>query len=491
LDEAATHAASTDIVKIRGDRGPYRGLAHIVTVADEVHGVFGRPRLLFSDSASQGLGAFTPSVTVDHLYIQAPADALALNGGDARDIVAVTTADSVTTCFVRNPGLTNVVCWAKGNGSVALQDMADAYDTVTVAQNVTAIASGFNGIAIREQASNGNRGKFILHEVIARGGAAPNGLDLLTITDGSASTVAEFDSEHSNFATHAGAGPGAQDPAPSATDQSAAPVFVDAAHGDFHEACGSPTIDRGDTAFMATDFDGDPRLVGSAVDIGADEFVPGPAAVTTSATGVKPTSATLTGAINPRGCAVTYHFEYGLTTAYGHRTPDQTLARGSSPRPVSAVAGHLAGATQYHFRLVATSASGTGRGADRTFTTGHTFAGVKLVSKTAAVRHGRARIRVRCPAGAARTCAGTLRLKTARKVRLRRGARRRFVALGRKHFSIPAGRTARVSVKLSHAGRALLKREGTLEARARAVATDSSGKRGTTNRRITLKRPRP
>ena len=54
------------------------------------------------------------------------------------------------------------------------------------------------------------------------------------------------------------------------------PLFVDQANGDFHLTAASPCIDAGNPAFLPPagelDFDGDARLLGTAVDIGADEF---------------------------------------------------------------------------------------------------------------------------------------------------------------------------------------------------------------------------
>lgn len=54
------------------------------------------------------------------------------------------------------------------------------------------------------------------------------------------------------------------------------PLFLSARQGDFHLMCGSPCIDAGDPAFVPTagqtDVDGDARVVGQYVDIGADEF---------------------------------------------------------------------------------------------------------------------------------------------------------------------------------------------------------------------------
>jgi hypothetical protein len=53
------------------------------------------------------------------------------------------------------------------------------------------------------------------------------------------------------------------------------PLFVDGPNGDLHLTLGSPCIDQGDSAapgLPATDIDGDPRIIGPAPDIGADEF---------------------------------------------------------------------------------------------------------------------------------------------------------------------------------------------------------------------------
>jgi len=62
---------------------------------------------------------------------------------------------------------------------------------------------------------------------------------------------------------------------PGAHDISADPLLVDPAHGDFHLIPGSPCIDAGDPVhYPAIDFEGDPRPLGSAPDIGADEFYP-------------------------------------------------------------------------------------------------------------------------------------------------------------------------------------------------------------------------
>lgn len=87
---------------------------------------------------------------------------------------------------------------------------------------------------------------------------------------------------HSNYATRqmfAGAGSTVSITAPGAgANQIAAPVFRNAAAGDFHQRRGSPTINGGtDTALNGPrDIDRQSRSMGSAPDIGADEIPPAP-----------------------------------------------------------------------------------------------------------------------------------------------------------------------------------------------------------------------
>jgi hypothetical protein len=83
---------------------------------------------------------------------------------------------------------------------------------------------------------------------------------------------------HSSFETSTTYGDGTNTiSAPSENgNQATAPVFVSLS--DLRQAAGSPTIDAGDgdPTPGATDAWGDARLIGSAVDIGADEFTPPP-----------------------------------------------------------------------------------------------------------------------------------------------------------------------------------------------------------------------
>jgi hypothetical protein len=94
-----------------------------------------------------------------------------------------------------------------------------------------------------------------------------------------------------------------------------------------------------------------------------------PTATTVQPTSVTTTAATLNGTVDTGGQSTTYHFDYGPAATYGAQTPTATLPASSGPAPVSAPIGSLTAGTTYHYRLVATNASGTSAGADVSFTT--------------------------------------------------------------------------------------------------------------------------
>jgi N-acetylneuraminic acid mutarotase len=93
-----------------------------------------------------------------------------------------------------------------------------------------------------------------------------------------------------------------------------------------------------------------------------------PVAVTSPATNVTSSSATLNGIVDPHGLATSVYFQYGTTFCYGVNTPAQSHS-GNTYLNISANVSALSPSTTYHFRIVATNQHGTRYGADRTFTT--------------------------------------------------------------------------------------------------------------------------
>jgi hypothetical protein len=94
-----------------------------------------------------------------------------------------------------------------------------------------------------------------------------------------------------------------------------------------------------------------------------------PSVSTDGASRVTPTTARLTGKVNPQGQSTTYSFQYGTSTRYGASTP--AAPAGSGRKAVGAVAdiGGLRPVTTYHYRIVASSPAGVVSGSDRTFRT--------------------------------------------------------------------------------------------------------------------------
>jgi hypothetical protein len=85
---------------------------------------------------------------------------------------------------------------------------------------------------------------------------------------------------------------------------------------------------------------------------------------------VGPTSARISGIVNPNGSSITCSFEYGTDTSYGSSAPcSPAPGSGSGDVAVHADLSGLTPGTTYHYRLAATSADGTSNGSDATFTT--------------------------------------------------------------------------------------------------------------------------
>ena len=94
-----------------------------------------------------------------------------------------------------------------------------------------------------------------------------------------------------------------------------------------------------------------------------------PLAVTGSASSIGAYAAQVSGTANPNGVVTTVTFEYGTTVAYESGTISQPIGSGTTDLSVSGTVSGLSADTEYHFRMIAASVSGTTTGADATFTT--------------------------------------------------------------------------------------------------------------------------
>jgi NHL repeat len=93
--------------------------------------------------------------------------------------------------------------------------------------------------------------------------------------------------------------------------------------------------------------------------------------LTSEASEIGKTSATLNGSLNPDGIITHYYFEYGESEAYGFTSPAPpgTETEATETVPVAAKIGGLKVNTVYYFRLVATDGFGTTYGEPRSFAT--------------------------------------------------------------------------------------------------------------------------
>jgi hypothetical protein len=163
--------------------------------------------------------------------------------------------------------------------------------------------------------------------------------------------------DHSNYARVDSTSGGTVTPAGSGTNQTAAPVFENAASGDLHEAANSPTVDHGVTNASngPLDLDGNPRALGASTDIGAYEFVPPkpppPVAPQISSLQINPSKIRAAG----DGATISRKRRTGATVSYVDSEAATTtfvvyrLQKGHRSRIGSFKHSDAAGRNQFHF----------------------------------------------------------------------------------------------------------------------------------------------
>ena len=150
---------------------------------------------------------------------------------------------------------------------------------------------------------------------------------------------------------------------PGATVTAAAPVFVNAAAGDYRQAPNSTaTIDQGGPegpGDPATDLDGDLRTVGAAPDIGADELPGAPSATATGTAAVASGPRHRARVSHGRGGRSQTSLQYGTTAAYGQQTPITAVGPTANQQSISFPISGLAPGTTYHARITIVNQAGT------------------------------------------------------------------------------------------------------------------------------------
>jgi hypothetical protein len=209
-------------------------------------------RIAYLDLSNKGTGAY---------------GALCGAGGSLDRIRATAVGDFATAILAASDcAVRDSVAVASGMNATALSATGSFVTTYTArARNLTAVATGTGSKAVLAScfACFMASTKLDLKNTIAEG----VGADLET-GSGGAIVVS-----NSNFDKTVPNPPGTITDA--GGNQTAAPLFIDAANGNYHEAAGSPTIDAGVSDQLgALDPDGNARVLGAAPDIGAYEFVP-------------------------------------------------------------------------------------------------------------------------------------------------------------------------------------------------------------------------
>jgi hypothetical protein len=253
-----------------------------LTVDANVHGTVGSARPRLFSTATTAFQIDSPSATLSDVRIEHTGFAAGLSiadGGGAVDRVFVnSTGGGGTACVLDGLApapnqIHNSVCRASGaSGAGVAASVGSPGPGVTSITpklvNVTAIASGTSGVAVVASPGAFTSIAVAARNVIARGATS----DAKVQTTGpSSSGSITFTS--SNYATETDPGVVITDPG-TAGNQTAPPLFVDAAAGDLHQLTGSPTINAGtaDPSIGTLDLDGAARTQETGPDIGAYEF---------------------------------------------------------------------------------------------------------------------------------------------------------------------------------------------------------------------------
>ena len=282
LDTAVEDAAVVDGDEVVVTPGAYTVTSLEVTDAIILHGQEGEARPTITTGAS--VGVFDAATVRDLNFVHTANSAgLWVNAAGAvveRVTSRMTAGGGVACSPVASSTWRDSVCWATGvntmgmgtNASVGSGTRTLTLRNLTVVGDSSGLGISFSGPGVNVEVDAKN--------VIA----SSADIDVRALASQGATVIITLASSNYDTkiqAANNGGTAGATDPG-TGTNQTAAPVFVDAANGDFHQAEGSPTVDAGvaDPANGTTDFEGDPRASrGTAapcpalVDIGADERV--------------------------------------------------------------------------------------------------------------------------------------------------------------------------------------------------------------------------
>ena len=341
-----------------------------------IHGVAGEPRpQIFSAVSSAALYLNgSGSMTARYLDIEqsGTGSAVFLSEGTIDELIARTGAAHQAGCLVIDATVTDSVCDGTGTNGYGLNSdigCGPPCSTSSTVRNSDLYGTGSGGAGVFDGAGSGPATVTVaLTNVIARGG--PGGHDLVTVQS-AAGAVSAITATHSDYVTVDTSGGGTATAAGTASNIETDPALVNPAGEDFHETVASPTIDGGVTSTTngSLDFDGQTRTEGGLTDIGADEYIALPTAVSGSPSAVSAVGATLNATVNPGHDTTSYVFDYGTSSNLGDTSATGSLQPGLTAQPVAAPISGLAPGTTYYWKLTATNAAGTASTAVTSFET--------------------------------------------------------------------------------------------------------------------------
>ena len=264
--------SSTEVIIASGTYNP--GATGLVNSQSSVnvHGAAGQPRPVINSTAAPALAMLGTGARVADLTINQSGGSFGLQVFATGILVERVEVHSsaVDACAIGYSGLVrDVLCVSSAAGGVALEDSWGGGTGFLTLRNVTAIATGPGSYGIlANSTSNDTNLDISARNVIASG-------VLADIGSGETGTNSESDVtlSYSNYdkAEELGGG-NVSNVGSVSTNQTALPIFLDTTL--YHQAFNSPTVDKGaaDGTVGTADLDGQPRLMGAAPDIGADEY---------------------------------------------------------------------------------------------------------------------------------------------------------------------------------------------------------------------------
>jgi hypothetical protein len=344
---AVNSAAANDNVTIEPGAYGSPGAPISSSLADNghfltIHGVVGQPRPVIYSDAMYGFSIYGGSELYNVELVDSAANAYGIwvQGGNAATITRVyihTTGSGAWACYPDGE-LTDSVCWASGPGGGAARPLV-VYSASVVAINDTFIASGAGSYGVEVIGQGTTTMAFFLTNSIIHGTTDDLHVTGFVPSGGTAKIVAD----HSDYATGeddtTGSGTSMFTPAGTGTNLTAAPSFVNASTGNFHETASSPTIAQGTVDVVAgnTDLDGLPWST-SSPDMGAYQYYATP----TCGSGTASTSFATPVQVNLHCSDTLMHpITYAIATGPAHGTLSAISTSGAvTYTPAAGFSGH-------------------------------------------------------------------------------------------------------------------------------------------------------